>query len=101
MAAVPESRFSLEHDISPVHDREGFANIMIGDEDSDFLFFQETDDPLDILDRDGVDAHERFVQKDEIGLEHQGPSDLDSPPFSTRQGIGLLFGQMRDFQLIQ
>jgi len=62
---------------------------MVGDEDPDPHRLQVPDDTLDVEHRDRVDAGEGFVEKDIPRADHQGPRDLDPPPFAARQGVPL------------
>src|SRR4029078_5989065 len=49
---------ALVDDVRTVADAEGFAHVVVGDEHADAALLQESDDLLDVEDRDRVDARE-------------------------------------------
>ena len=60
-------------DISPVTNPQGFANIVIGDEDADPALFQIADNLLYIQNRDRVDTGKGLVEKNELWVKDQRP----------------------------
>src|SRR5215831_5920134 len=55
------------HNVRALGNLQGRLHIMIRDQDADVALFKLFDDLLDILNRDRVDAGERFVQENESG----------------------------------
>src|SRR5215467_14026656 len=47
-----------------IADAERLANVMVGDQDADSSFLEETDDLLYVEHRDRIDACERLVEED-------------------------------------
>src|SRR5438045_8478647 len=74
---------------------------MVSDEDPDAPFLECLNHLLNFPDGDGVNASEELVQKDEFGIERQGPGDLDSAPLTPRKGESTLLGDRIDMELIQ
>ena len=70
------------NDVSPIDQPEGFAHIVVGNQDADASPFEVTHEVLDVADRDRVDAGEQFVQEHERRFAGKGPGDLASPPFA-------------------
>ena len=63
-------------------DLQGVAHVVVGDQDADPGVGQALDDALDLVDGDRVDAGERFVQEQELGLRGQGAGDLGTAPLA-------------------
>lgn len=55
-------------DVSPIGDRQGLTNVVIGYQNADPLAFQVSDDTLQFQDLNRIDARERLVEQNEIGL---------------------------------
>src|SRR6201995_4373190 len=55
----------LTYYVGTAANSQRFAHIMVGDEHADALIRQVFDYPLDICDREGVDAGEGLVEQDE------------------------------------
>jgi hypothetical protein len=55
---------------------------MIGDENADIPVFQITDNALNLLDSNRIDAGERFVQKNKTRVCSQSSGNLNTPPFT-------------------
>ena len=62
-------------EVGAVDDVEGFANIMVGDEDGEASISQIGDDLLDIGYGDGVDSAKGFVEHEEAGFGDEGAGD--------------------------
>ena len=88
-------------EVSAVDDVEGFANIMVGDEDGEAGVAQIGNDLLDIGYGDGVDPAEGFVEHEEAGFGDEGAGDGEATFFSTGEGEGDLFGDVFDAELLE
>jgi hypothetical protein len=75
------------HDVRAVGDAEGFANVVIGDQDTDAVALEVQNYLANIVDREGVDPGERLIQQDESRLRRQAAGDLDAAPLTARQRI--------------
>jgi hypothetical protein len=53
---------SVGENIGPVGDRQGFAYVVIGNQQSDLPVLQDTDYGLDIFDRPWINTRERFIE---------------------------------------
>jgi len=70
--------FPVVDDVGAVGDGQGFAHVVVGDQDADAVALQLEDDVLDLEHLDGVDTGERLVQQQEAGLNDQRAGDLDA-----------------------
>ena len=81
--AVGEDSALADH-VAAVGDFERFSELVVGQEDADVVLFdQGADLVLDLGDGLGVDAGERLVEHDHLGLGDQRPRDFSrrrSPP---------------------
>src|SRR5436190_5931406 len=71
--------------VGAVDDLQRVADIVIGDQHTDAAILEVGDKAADIVDRDRVDAGERLVEQDEIGLGRQRPGNFPAPPLATRE----------------
>src|SRR5205814_29989 len=62
---------AFENEIGAVDDGKRFAHVMVGDQDGETRFAQIDHDLLNIIDRDGVDATEWFVEHEQARLGHE------------------------------
>ena len=69
---------AVVHDVGAVADAEGFAHVVVGDQDANAAIFQVPNDALDVADRDRVDAGEGFVEQDVAGTCGQRTRYLDA-----------------------
>src|SRR5262245_58228729 len=92
--AIPEN-------IGAIRDFQGLPHVVIGDEHADPAAREVRDDLLDVDHRDRVDAREGLVEQDERGLAREGPADLEPPPLSPRERVGLLPGHRVDAELLE
>jgi len=74
--------FARPDHVAAVGDLQGLANLVVGDEDGDAVVLQAANDRLDAGDRHRVDAGERFVEQDDLGVGNQRPGDLQAPPLA-------------------
>src|SRR5689334_15743968 len=49
---------AIRNDVRPLGDLQGCLHVVVRDQDADVTVFQVVDDPLDVLDGDGVDPGE-------------------------------------------
>ena len=73
----------LRDDIGPIGDAECFANVVVGNQDSNAAGLQVEDDFLQFQHRDWIDAAEGLVEQDKAGLYAQAARNFHPPPFST------------------
>jgi len=98
--AVTEHPTFADH-VAAVGDLERFAHLVVGDQDGDPLVAQPPDDLLDAGDCDRVDARERLVQQDDLGIGDQGAGDFQAPAFAAGERLGQGFAQPRDVELFE
>jgi hypothetical protein len=89
------------HDVGAVGDGEGFADVVVGDEDADSLLFEVEDDLADVVDGQRVDAGEGFVEEDELRLGRQAAGDLDSAAFTARKGVAASASDVGDAEFFE
>ena len=63
---------AIMQDICPIDKVQGFAHVVVGDQDTDTAVLQMRYQVADFADGDGVDARQRLVQQDEAGARGQG-----------------------------
>src|SRR5690606_1403581 len=75
---------ALADNVSLLADIQRLTHIVIGEKHTDILVAQVLDDALDVVDGDGIDAGERFIQQNEGRVQRQRAGDLDAPPLAAR-----------------
>ena len=93
--------FALVDQIGAVHQLEGLAHVVVGDQDAQPALLEPAHDLLHLVDRDRVDAAERLVQQQQLGAGDQRAGDLQPPLFAAAQRVGLALGQARQVQFLQ
>ena len=86
--------------VSPVSDREGLANIVVGDDHTDILVFQFGDDELYVFDGDRVDSGERLVKQDELGVDGECPCNLAAASLASRELDSEALAYLREIELV-
>ena len=74
---------ALADDESAIADAQCFADVVVRNQHADSAAFQKADDTLDLDDGDGVDARERFIQKDKAWIGGEGSRNFHSSAFAT------------------
>src|SRR5581483_1130737 len=74
-------------DVGAIGDLEGLAHVVVGDQDADAGALQVEDNTLKFQHLDRVDARERFVQQEEVGIDDQGARDLDAPALAAGEHV--------------
>src|SRR2546421_3900932 len=93
--------FSLSHDIGAVGHAEGFAHIMISNQDPDAAAAQVDEYTLNIVAGLGIDSGKRFVQENELRLSRQRASNFSTPAFASGQGIAAGVAHVFDAELLK
>src|ERR1043166_1959638 len=68
--------------IRAIGDRQGFANVVICNQNSDALPLEIEDNSLQFEHLNRIDTGERFVQQQKAGLDDQRPGNFHSPAFT-------------------
>ncbi len=75
---------------------------MVGQKNADVVLLDQVADlVLDLGDRLGVDAGERLVEHDHLGLGDQRPRDLDAPALAAGDAVGLGLADLGQAELVQ
>jgi len=74
---------------------------VVGKDDADVLLFQAQEDSLDLYNRQRIDSGERFIQKQEFGIEDKGTADLEPASFPPRETESRLCSQRLESQLFE
>lgn len=72
---------AVADDISVVANTQGFANIVVGDQNTDASFLQEMHDALNFNHRNRVDTGKRFVEQNKTRTSGQGAGDFSATAF--------------------
>lgn len=89
-------------DQSAVADAQGLCDVVIGDEDAFAKFILEAANfGLEVLDGDGIDAAERLVEKNELGVGDQGAGDFELSTLAAAERIGLLISLAGESELVE
>src|SRR5215831_1370423 len=75
---------ALVHDVGAARHSQRLPHVVIRDQDAEPALAQPGHDLLDLRHRDGIDAHERLVQEQKLGLADERPRDLDAAPLAPR-----------------
>ena len=90
---------ALVEEVGTVGDVEGFANVVVGDEDADVTLLEFEDDVLDVLNSDGVDAGEWFVEEKESRVVSQRTCYLGTATLATRKLDAFAFADVAQVEL--
>src|SRR5450432_2590991 len=78
-------------DQGAITDAQRLGDIVIGNEDAFAEFILEAADfGLEIFDGDGIDAAERLIQQNELGIGDEGAGDFELAALSAAERVGLL-----------
>ena len=64
---------------------------MVGDKDADVFLLEFIDDVLDVLDGNGVNAGEGFVEHDEFGIDGETAGNFGASAFAARELVAEVF----------
>ncbi len=88
--------FAKIDDVGAMGDFQSISDIVVGKQHADPLLGEINSDALDLIDRNRIDTGERFIEKEELGLDSQGAGNLCPTALPAGQGVGLLFTQVSD-----
>src|SRR5690242_10320135 len=88
-------------DVGAVDDVERLADIVVGDQDADAAVLEVRHQIADLADGNRIDAGQRLVEQDEVGMRGQRASDLDPAPLAAGQGDRWRPAQMSDRELAE
>jgi hypothetical protein len=91
---------ALVEDVGAVADAEGFADVVVGDQDADAAVLEVLDDALDLADRNRVDAGEGFVEQHQLRPGRERARDLDPASFAAGEAGADLVGDVFDLQFV-
>jgi len=60
---------------------------VVREQNAESLLAEIQDDLLNVVDRNGIDAAERFIKENELGHDGETSCDLHTPPFTAAQGV--------------
>ncbi len=92
---------AVEHDVGAVGDRERLPHVVIGDQHAESPRTQLRDNALNVIDGDRIHSGKRLVEKHEFRARDQRPGDLEAPPLTAGEGVGLLIAQVGEAELVQ
>src|ERR1700704_2217784 len=87
------------NNVRMVADSEGFAHVVVRNEDADAAFLEETDNFLYVEHRDRVDTGEGLVEQYEAGARRESARDLDAAALAAGEGEGGGLSQMCDVEV--
>ena len=87
--------------VAAVGDLQRLADLVVGDQDGDAVLPQFADDLLDAVDGDRVDAGERLVQQDDLGIGDQAAGDLQPPALAAGERDGARLAEPVDVELLE
>ena len=94
-----EEDSSREEEVGPVGDGEGLLHVVVCDEDADVAVFEFPDYVLYVLYGDGVDARERFVEHDELGVDGEAARYLGAASLAPGELVALVLPYLAETEL--
>src|SRR5580700_987291 len=85
--ALPEYLATFQ-DVRTIRHVKSFAHVMIRNEYTDAGTGEVANDFLEILDGEGVDPGEGFVEQNKMRLESKGTGDFEAAAFTAGQSVG-------------
>src|SRR6185437_3597218 len=76
---------AVEQHVGAVAERERFAHVVVRDENSHARATEPDHDVVQRLDRERIDAGERFVEQENARLDGEAARNLEAPLFATRE----------------
>src|SRR5262245_16981175 len=92
---------SFVHDVCAIGNSQRLSNVVVRDQDAESALPQPCQDVLDLTHGNGVDPDERLVEQDEGGFAYQRPGDLDAPPLSARELVGMAVGEVGEIEILE
>src|SRR5690606_8216618 len=97
-----EAHAAVEHQHHAVGYRQRLAHAVVGEQHTEAAAGPEVvDEGLYLAYRLRVDAGERLVEQQEVGVDGQAPGDLEAPALAARQRVGAVVGQVAEVELLQ
>ena len=94
-----EEDSTFEEQVGSVGDAEGFLDVMVGDEDADVSVLEFPDNVLNVLDRNGVNTREGFVEHDELGVDGETTCNLRASALTTRELVAKILADFLEAEL--
>src|SRR5690554_1068528 len=91
---------ALADDVSTVANAQGFAHVMVGDQDADIAPLEEVHDALDLDDGNRIHPGKGLVQQNEAGVGSQGTRDFNAATFASGERNGRIATDMPDLQFV-
>ena len=88
-------------EVGAIGDAEGLAHVVVGDEDADVAFLELPYDVLDVLDGDGVDACEGFVEEEEHGVVGEGAGYLGTAALAAGELDALAVAYVLEVEFVE
>ncbi len=88
-------------EVGAVHEFQGFADVVVGDEDAEAAFAEAADNFLDFIDGDGIDAAEGFVEEEKLRAGDEGAGDFEAALFAAAEGVGLALGEAGEVEFVE
>ncbi len=91
---------SLGDDVRTVGHAQRLAHVVVGDQNPDAAGLQVEDDLLQLQHRNGIDAAERLVEQNEVGLDAQRARNLHPPPLAAGERIASRGADVAKIELV-
>src|SRR5438552_8197173 len=93
--------FSFSHYVRAVGYPEGFAHIVIGNQNADAAAAEVENHTLNIVDCLWIDAGKRLVEQNELWLSRERARNLSAPALASRQRIAAGVAHVFDAELLK
>src|SRR5438034_864577 len=95
------NHLAFMNQISAVHQLECLAHVVVGNQDAQTAFLQAPDNLLHFINRDRINAAERFVEQHEFGTGYQRAGDFQTPLLTAAERVRLAFGEPRQVEFVE
>src|SRR5438477_11221040 len=92
---------AFEYEVGAIHDRKGFAHVVVGDENGQAGLEQIHDDLLHVVNGARIHAAERLVEHEQCRLGHKRTRDGEPALFTAAQRDGEILRDPFDPELVE
>src|ERR1051325_2291437 len=85
--AAFDEHFAFVNDVAAINQLQRFADVVVGDQNSESTLLQSADDLLHFINRNRIYAAERLLAQEQLRTRNQRASDFQSPLLAATQSV--------------
>ena len=92
---------AVMNEVGAIDEFEGFADVMVSDEDTEPAVLEAAQGFLDFVDSDWVDAIEGLIKHEKFGVGDEGAGDFQPTFFASTEGVGLVLSEGTEVEFVE